>query len=153
MFFIILIFIFFLVVATLVLPVLNGLGSYKIQVQPKQPTRMINKPHSQQRGYIPPDELAAMEEQAKKDNSKLQRLKNGLMVTKEDMPLKFKLSDDSNSASNMRRRKVQTLEEINDPSAFDYDLDEFNEDSDEEVERRDWNERASKGEQYLEEIA
>ncbi|KAH3688008.1 hypothetical protein WICPIJ_001002 [Wickerhamomyces pijperi] len=154
--FFIIIFIVLLVIAPIVLPVLNGLGSYKVQIKPKQPIRSTDssKKSSSGYGYTSPEDLANQEAEEKRKNSKLQKLKNGLNVTRDDMPLKFRLrSDENGTAKNVRRRKLLTTAQMNDPNTFDYDLEEFENDSDEEKVNEEMKHNAERGDAYLEEIA
>ncbi|KAH3669529.1 hypothetical protein WICMUC_004951 [Wickerhamomyces mucosus] len=175
MFILIVVFLFaiFACLFVLYLPKLAQIGDYKVDSRKKSFKSKTQETNHQFGGYIPPDELKQLNE-ANRQTSKINQLKglkkyssfktikedfNKIKVTTDDIPLKFKLTDSNdyniNDNKNIRRRKkkIQSLEDATNPSTFDYDIDEFNNDSDEEQIQNEYQQRVSNKDDYLDNIA
>ncbi|CUM52839.1 uncharacterized protein AC631_02829 [Debaryomyces fabryi] len=108
------------------LPYSSGLATYKYEKKPSERAQQKNKDEylNNYQGYIPPDEEAALRKQGQDSHSfkvSVSKLKEKAHVTSSDIPLKFKLQQDST----LRKRNKEKLDINNDPNKFDYDIDEL----------------------------
>lgn len=122
------IFIFAIVIIAFLiyLPYSSGLATYKYEKKPTERAQLKNKDEylSNYQGYIPPDEEAALRNKNQDSHSfrvSVSKLKEKAHVTSSDIPLKFKLQQDST----LRKRNKEKLDVNNDPNTFDYDIDEL----------------------------
>lgn len=142
MFFIILIIAVILVAVMVILPYASGLTKIEIDRSHHQSLKKSSqesKPPQQQQqqyyGYVPPDEIQDLDDQANQQHQSLKDrahlLKERLQVTADDIPLKIKLnkldssSTASGNSSGLRHRKREKLDLDNNPNTYDYDIDEL----------------------------
>lgn len=129
----------FLVACILILPVVSGLTlvekNKKTRVkETKTGSRKVEYTSNE---YIPPDELAAMSEEEKKEFSlraKASALKARMNVTSDDIPIQIRLKQ-AESADGLRKRHKERLDTDTDPNNYDYDLDDLIQEESEEIAR------------------
>lgn len=118
-----------IIVFVIVLPQLSGIATVKIQ--PKRTFKASDDQDepvtTEYQGYVPPDEQKRIEEQRlanAKRKSTLNTLKSFKNISKDDIPLKFKLND--NTGTQLRKRGANPVaRKDSNPTNFDYDLDEL----------------------------
>lgn len=142
MFFTILIIAVILVAVMVILPYTSGLTKIEIDRSHHQSLKKSSqesKPPQQQQqqyyGYVPPDEIQDLDDQANQQHQSLKDrahlLKERLQVTADHIPLKIKLnkldsgSTASGNSSGLRHRKREKLDLDNNPNTYDYDIDEL----------------------------
>lgn len=155
-----------MVIVVIVLPQVSGLT--KVKYQPHRKAVVEDEPLEEEQdqysgGYVPPDVLQRREESQKKKNSKskvsIGALKEKMNYSKDDIPLKLQLTTENEDVHNLRRRttaKKVEPSEVNDPNAYDYDIDELIQEDEQDQQREDKKEfqkRSAKSQQDLEELA
>lgn len=146
----------FLVLLLLVfLPIISGIGSYKYQKRASFDHKKSDEVNTAYQGYIPPEEAKRLEEEqkerARKKNSRLAKLKN-IKVSRGDLPVRFSTGL-TNADATLRKRGKKVELSDNDPSNFDFDIDELIEEenaSDLRDEQTEARERSAKNQEELE---
>ncbi|CCH41588.1 putative secreted protein [Wickerhamomyces ciferrii] len=110
------------------LPLISGVASYKYEkVNRVDNSKKDDDAADYNQGYLSPEERAALEAKQKAKDSRFKKFKEYSNVSKNDIPLKFRPKFDNPNTS-IRNRRNKNVEIDNDPSQFDFDIDEFIED-------------------------
>lgn len=122
---------FVVMVFLLLLPTMSGIGSFEIDNESAELRKREKMLDEQDRlaelnarhvdGYAPPDEYDDLEESEKKSRKEILKEK----LDNISIPISFKTTALDEDNAILRRRRMRTEPENNDPNVFDYDLDDI----------------------------